>query len=186
MTTDYETTWEAMNSLEQITAKVISAREILNSSRHYLECHENQRAETLIVAAQDLLDYYLKEFDEKFKVAWNETVVKSKTDGFFWDTDPKGNLVNWTENTSFSHDCMDNSSVGSYTSPWLDCMDGFSESQEKKTWRLPVEEVNNGDTGEIDYFVTLPDDLLEETGWDEGTELVWEDNGNGSYTLRKL
>jgi hypothetical protein len=169
MATDYENTWEAMNSLEQITSKVISAREILNSSRHYLECHETQRAESLIVAAQEFLEYYLKEFDEKFKVAWNETVVKSKTDGFYWDTDFKGN-----------RDCMDNSSANVYNAPWMN-----NQEATKKTWTLPVEDYWNADAGETDYFISLPDDLLQQVGWSEGTEVIWKDNGDGSYCLER-
>lgn len=176
MATDYQSVWESMNSLEQVSAKILSARDILDASRNSLERHEYSRAESLIVAAQEFLEYYLREFDDKFKVAWNETVVKSKDDGFYWDTDPKNNLIDFTVNTSFNHDCMD-------SSPWLDWQEGFTTST-KKTWTLPVEHIETENGGE-EYFVTLPDDLLEQTGWDEGTELVWEDNGNGSYTLKK-
>lgn len=172
MTTNYQSVWESMNSLEQVSSKITSACEILDASRDSLERHEYNRAETLIVAAQEFLHYYLNEFDEKFKVAWNETVVKSKTDGFYWDTDSENNLIEWTSNAP-TNDCMD-------TSPWLDWQEGFP-APTKKTWTLPVENIGN----EEEYFVTLPEDLLEETGWNEGTELIWEDNGDGSYTLKK-
>jgi len=53
-------------------------------------------------------------------------------------------------------------------------------------WRLPVEEVENGDTGEQEYFITFPDDLLEATNLKVGDEIMWDDNLNGSYTLRKV
>ena len=34
-------------------------------------------------------------------------------------------------------------------------------------------------------ILNLPDDLLEEMGWKEGDELVFEDQGNGSFSIRK-
>ena len=36
-----------------------------------------------------------------------------------------------------------------------------------------------------DGILNLPDDLLEEMGWKEGDLLVWEDQGDGSFSLRK-
>ena len=56
---------------------------------------------------------------------------------------------------------------------------------EKKTWTLPVEEVKIMDTDEVEYFVTFPQDLLEQAGWKEGDMLEWIDNGDESFTLRK-
>jgi len=53
-------------------------------------------------------------------------------------------------------------------------------------WRLPVEEVENGDTGEQEYFITFPDDLLEATNLKVGDEIMWDDNLDGSYILRKV
>ena len=57
---------------------------------------------------------------------------------------------------------------------------------EKKTWTLPVETVFNGDTMEDDYVLTFPEDLLEQSGWKAGDVLNWIDNGNGSFTLKKV
>lgn len=57
---------------------------------------------------------------------------------------------------------------------------------EKKTWTLPVETVFNGDTMEDDYVLTFPEDLLEQAGWKAGDVLNWIDNGNGSFTLKKV
>lgn len=34
-------------------------------------------------------------------------------------------------------------------------------------------------------ILPLPDEMLEELNWKEGDTLCWEDNLNGSYTLRK-
>lgn len=162
MSTDYMKTWESMNDLEQVTSKIVSAREILNAAQESLEKRNFERTETLMAAAQEFLAYYLQEFDEKFQVAWKETVVASKDDGFYWDTD------------SADYD----------KSPWVDCFDAF-EASTKKKWTLPIEMISNGDLDKPDYFITLPDDLLEQVGWTEGTELNWIDNGDGSYTLTK-
>ena len=43
-------------------------------------------------------------------------------------------------------------------------------------WNLNVDE---------DGVLTLPDDLLEITGWVEGDVLEWIDNKDGSFTLTK-
>jgi bifunctional DNA-binding transcriptional regulator/antitoxin component of YhaV-PrlF toxin-antitoxin module len=52
-------------------------------------------------------------------------------------------------------------------------------------WQLPVEEVENGDTGEQEYFITFPDDLLEAANLTEGDQVEWVDNEDGTYTLKK-
>ena len=49
-------------------------------------------------------------------------------------------------------------------------------------WQLPVEV--DGPSGE--YFVTFPDDLLDAANLKEGDVVNWNDNGDGSYTLRKV
>lgn len=49
-------------------------------------------------------------------------------------------------------------------------------------WQLPVNV--DGLTG--DCYVNLPDDLLEAAGLKEGDRVEWVDNGNGSYTMRKV
>jgi hypothetical protein len=50
-----------------------------------------------------------------------------------------------------------------------------------KKWFLPVQQ--RIEEGVDDYYVQFPDDLLEETGWKEGDQLNWTDNGDGSWTL---
>jgi hypothetical protein len=49
-------------------------------------------------------------------------------------------------------------------------------------WQLPVyvDEI----TG--DCYINLPDDLLEVADLKEGDTVEWVDNGNGSYTVRKV
>jgi bifunctional DNA-binding transcriptional regulator/antitoxin component of YhaV-PrlF toxin-antitoxin module len=61
-----------------------------------------------------------------------------------------------------------------------------SVKQDKvKRWVLPVEEVENGDNGEQEYFITFPDDLLEAANLTEGDQVEWVDNKDGTYTLKK-
>lgn len=48
-------------------------------------------------------------------------------------------------------------------------------------WTLPVEEDSNGE-----QYITFPDNLLKQAGWEEGDYLEWIDNGNGSFTLKKV
>jgi hypothetical protein len=72
---------------------------------------------------------------------------------------------------------------------WTMTADGFwiRESPKIKKdkvikWQLPVEV--DGPSGE--YFVCFPDDLMEAANFEEGDQIEWIDNGDGSYTLRKL
>jgi len=68
--------WEVMNDLEMVTSKIVSAREIIDTAAEAIQKHDYDKAETLAMAAYEFLGYYLEEFDEKFKLAWNETVKK--------------------------------------------------------------------------------------------------------------
>ena len=61
--------------------------------------------------------------------------------------------------------------------------DLFTHDEDKVVkWRLPVEV----DAISGEYYFTLPDDLLEKTGWKEDDALHWVDNGDGSFTLQKV
>ena len=53
-------------------------------------------------------------------------------------------------------------------------------------WRLPVEEVEDSDTDEIEYVITFPDDLLEAANLTPGDEVEWVDRNDGSFILRKI
>lgn len=55
-----------------------------------------------------------------------------------------------------------------------------------KRWILPVEEVKDEDTDEIEYCITFPDDLLEASDLKEGDEIEWIDQSDGSYLLKKV
>jgi hypothetical protein len=48
-------------------------------------------------------------------------------------------------------------------------------------WIVEVEK--DPETGEL--ILPLPTDLLAQMGWVNGTELFWEDNKNGTYSLKE-
>jgi bifunctional DNA-binding transcriptional regulator/antitoxin component of YhaV-PrlF toxin-antitoxin module len=50
-----------------------------------------------------------------------------------------------------------------------------------KRWLADVKE----DPVTGDGIIEFPPEMLEETGWKEGDELVWTDNKDGSFTLTK-
>jgi hypothetical protein len=70
-----------------------------------------------------------------------------------------------------------------YSEETLDAMCDAAEKTDKvKKWILPVEA--DGPSGE--YFITFPDDLLEAANLEEGDQVNWIDNGDGSYTMTKV
>jgi bifunctional DNA-binding transcriptional regulator/antitoxin component of YhaV-PrlF toxin-antitoxin module len=197
MTQDYQKTWEAMNSLESVTSKICSAREILDSAIESLESGNRQKTETLLYAVDEFLQYYLEDFDRKFKVAWNETVVKLKEEDPCmppWGHSDLEYLSKHKESLTCDNDDSSPECKGSWTSFWEENYypeeyKGSTVSSVKqdkvKRWVLPVEEVENGDTGEQEYFITFPDDLLEAANLTEGDQVEWVDNKDGTYTLKK-
>ena len=62
----------------------------------------------------------------------------------------------------------------------------FLKKDKVKKWQLPVEEVKDSDTDKIEYFITFPDDLLEAANLEEGNQIEWIDQGDGSYILKKV
>lgn len=266
MTLNYQKVWNTLNELELVTAKVCSARTILESAIDALAKGNKDKSESLMYATDEFLQYYLQDFDSKFKDAWNETVVKLKdqkttADSIFgfdnvdfryqlsndWEnhyypeeatfndqySTPKNiqeSFINYPENnTIFSWGKSDIEELR-YTEEELNAMcdkassdhekekcreynlreaeyydkkaktglisyyndmiasgyemtaDGFWIKEDKVVkWRLPIEI----DSISGDYYFTLPDDLLEKTGWKEDDPLYWVDNGDGSFTLVK-
>jgi hypothetical protein len=224
MTQDYLKTWEAMNSLESVSSKICSAREILDSAIESLESGNRKKTETLLYAVDEFLQYYLKEFDELFKVAWNETVVKLKEEDPcmrpWGHSDLEYALANPIlthdrnsnfpgENTICDKDDLSPECQGAWNDFWeehyypeeVNSEEKHSESYYDYTrndsnrsnpfdkvirWRLPVEEVENGDTGEQEYFIAFPDDLLEASNLKEGDVVEWVDRNDGTFILRKI
>ena len=161
-----------MNELESVTSKICSAREILDSAVDRLQEHQYDKAETLLYAADEFLQYYLEDFDRKFKDAWKETVVKLKEEE---DMPPWGNMPPW------GHSDI----IRQYTDEELDAMSDNAAKQDKVVkWQLPVEEVKDSDTDETEYFITFPEDLLEAANLKVDDIVTWIDNGDGTYTLK--
>jgi hypothetical protein len=179
MTLDYHRVWEKMNDLEMVSTKISSAREILDCAVDRLQEHQYDKAETLLYAVDEYLQYYLEEFDRKFKDAWKETVTKVHQQEIDDCMPPWG------------HSDMEYLACNKDdTSPECkDAWNSFWEEEPKQDkvvkWRLPVEEVENGDTMETEYFITFPDDLLEAANLKPGDEIEWVDRNDGTFILRK-
>ena len=160
-----------MNELEMVTSKIVSAREILDSAIDALGNHKLEKAETLLYAADEFLQYYLEDFDRKFKDAWKETVTKVKQQEIDDCMPPWG------------HSDME---ALIYTDKEMDAMCDNAAKQDKVIrWQLPVEEGTDCITGEQEYFITFPDDLLEAANLSPGDDVEWVDRNDGSFLLRK-
>lgn len=203
-----------MNDLEMVTSKICSAREIIDAAIDRIQEHQYDKAEMMMSAAYEFLEYYLAEFDEKFKLAWQATVGDLR-DGdvstFSCDKDNPSPECQGAWN-DFWEEMYYPEEHQQYTEEELNAMcDAAEEQQEKKTlnyqeavaagwsmtddgiwmppqekkkWVLPVEEVKDADTDKIDYFVTFPQDLLEAAKLKEGDVVEWVDNIDGTYTIR--
>ena len=168
MTLDYNRVWSSMNSLEEVTSKIVSARAILDSAIVSLETGNRQKTETLMYAVDEYLQYYLEEFDRKFKDAWDETVTKLKQEEVDDYMRPWGH--------------SDMEALSQYTDEELDAMcDNAAKEDKVVRWQLPVEE----DAVNGEYFITFPDDLLEAANLKEGDDVEWIDNNDGSFILKK-
>jgi hypothetical protein len=190
MTLDYSKVWNTMNELESVTAKICSAREILDCAVDRLQEHQYDKAETLLYAADEFLQYYLEEFDRKFKDAWAETVTKVHQEEYSGsstcdkdDTSPECKSAwnsFWEENyypEEVKDDCMP---------PWGHSdMEALSQQKEDKVvkWVLPIE--RKIEDGIDDYYIQFPDDLLEAANLKPGDEVYWVDQGDGSFLIRK-
>ena len=171
MTLDYQKVWNTMNELEMVTSKICSAREILDSAIDRLEENQYDKAGTLLYAVDEFLQYYLQEFDTKFKDAWKETVTKVK------QQEIDDCMPTW------GHSAME---ALRYTDKEMDAMCDNAAKQDKVIrWQLPVEEGSDCITGEQEYYITFPDDLLEAANLKPGDDVEWVDRNDGSFLLRK-
>ena len=172
MTLNYHRVWSTLNELESVTSKISSAREILDSAIDKLQEHQYDKAETLLYAADEFLQYYLEDFDRKFKDAWKETVTKVK------QQEIDDCMPTW------GHSAME---ALRYTDKEMDAMCDNAAKQDKVIrWQLPVEIGNDCITGEQEYFITFPEDLLEAANLSPGEEVEWVDRNDGSFLLRKI
>ena len=190
MTLNYNRVWNTMNELESVTSKIVSARAILDSAIISLESGNREKTETLMYAVDEYLQYYLEEFDRKFKDAWDETVTKLKQE------ERDDYMRPW------GHSDME--ALSQYTDEEMNAMCDNAELDEKHSnhyydysrndytrpnpfdkivkWRLPVEE----DTVNGEYFITFPDDLLEAANLSPNDEVEWVEQEVGTFLLRKI
>ena len=172
MTLNYDRVWNTLNELEAASSKICSAREILDSAIISLESGNREKTETLMYAVDEFLQYYLEDFDRKFKDAWDETVVKLKQE------ERDDYMRPW------GHSDME---ALRYTDSEMDAMcDNAAKEDKVVRWQLPVEEVKDSDTDETEYFITLPDDLLEAANLSPGDEVEWVEQEVGTFLLRKI
>ena len=168
MTINYDRVWKTLNDLELVTSKIVSARAILDSAIVSLESGNREKTETLMYAVDEYLQYYLEEFDRKFKDAWDETVTKLKQEEVDDYMRPWGH--------------SDMEALSQYTDEELDAMcDNAAKEDKVVRWQLPVEE----DAVNGEYFITFPDDLLEAANLKQGDDVEWIDNNDGSFILKK-
>jgi bifunctional DNA-binding transcriptional regulator/antitoxin component of YhaV-PrlF toxin-antitoxin module len=168
MTLNYDRVWKTLNELEMVTSKICSARAILDSAIVSLESGNREKTETLMYAVDEYLQYYLEEFDRKFKDAWDETVTKLKQEEVDDYMRPWGH--------------SDMEALSQYTDEELDAMcDNAAKEDKVVKWQLPVEE----DAVNGEYFITFPDDLLEAANLKEGDDVEWIDNDDGTFILKK-
>jgi hypothetical protein len=173
MTLDYSKVWNTMNDLEMVTCKIASAREILDSAMDRLQEHQYDKTETLLYAADEYLQYYLAEFDKKFKEAWKETVIQLKKEEI--------------ETLHYTDDEIDSMCAAAEEEELISKgyfkEDDSNKKQKDKVvkWILPIEEVDCDEC-----IINFPDDLLEAANLKEGDEVEWVDRGDGSFLIRKI
>jgi len=191
-----------MNDLEMVTSKICSAREIIDTAAEAIQRNEYDKAETLAMAAYEFLGYYLEEFDAKFKLAWQETVVKLKEEDPCmpsWGHSDLEYLSKHKETLTCDKDDSSPECKGAWNSFWEENYypEEHSEHYYDYTrndpdrpnpfidkvvkWQLPVEMHPSGEA-----FVIFPDDLMEAANLEEGDTVEWIDMGDGSYVLKKV
>ena len=178
MKLDYHKVWKTMNELESVTSKICSAREILDCAVDRLQEHQYDKAETLLYAVDEYLQYYLEEFDRKFKDAWAETVTKVHQQGIDDCMPP------WGHSDMEYLACNKDDTSPECKSAWNSFWEEEPKQDKVVKWVLPVE--RKIEDGIDDYYIQFPDDLLEAANLKPGDEVEWVDRNDGSYLLRKV
>lgn len=62
-------------------------------------------------------------------------------------------------------------------------MSGFQSKKQMANDRWIIDIQNDPETG--DRILEFPPDLIEQTGWKEGDELLWEKAAGSAWTIRK-
>jgi hypothetical protein len=160
--------WDAMNDLEMLVSKVCSAREIIDVANVAIGEHNYDKAESLTNAAYEFLGYYLDEFDAKFKVAWQETVMKTIE-----------------EKEEEEDPCMP---------PWghsdleygIHHNDTIKEENLVRSWHITVDEAYNKDGETIFSYLQFPDSLMERMELKPESKIQWIVNPDDTVTIRKV
>jgi len=174
-----------MNDLEIVTSKISSAREILACAIDAHESRNTNKTETLLCAVDEFLQYYLAEFDTKFKDAWKETVIKVKQQEIDDCMPPWGHSdMEALKYTDEEVEAMcEAAEEEELISKGYFKEDGLWKKPKDKVvkWILPIEEVDCDEC-----VINLPDDLLDAANLKEGDEVEWIDQGDGSYLMKKV
>jgi len=188
MAIKYQKVWNTMNDLEQVIAKVVSAREMIDVANDAIVDRDYSRAETMTMAAYEFLEYFIEEFDEKFKDAWQATVGDLRSDDKeVYDAVMKEKEYYEPNKWNSFWESYYPEESDQYIEEELNSMCDAAEKADKvKKWVLPVEECKDAVTDKTEYFVTFPDDLLEVAKLKEGDEVNWIDNGDGSFKIVKV
>jgi hypothetical protein len=197
-----------MNSLEEASSKICSARAILDSAIDSLESGNREKTETLMYAVDEFLQYYLEEFDRKFKDAWEETVTKLKQEEVDDYMRPWGHSDMEALSSNYPLQCDEliigneprdyyenvapsatQKDIDDYSTEYKGAWNSFWEEdviKEDKVvkWRLPIE--RKIEDGVDDYYIQFPDDLLEAANLKPGDAVEWVDRDDGSFLLRKI
>ena len=174
MKIDYHRVWEKMNDLEMVSTKISSAREILDCAVDRLQEHQYDKAETLLYAVDEYLQYYLEEFDRKFKDAWKETVTKVHQQEIDDCMPP------WGHSDMEYLACNKDDTLPECKDAWNSFWEEEPKQDKVVKWQLPVVQIHE------EYYITFPDDLLEAANLKAGDDVEWVDRDDGSFLLRKV
>jgi len=203
--------WTVMNDLSMVTSKICSAREIIEAAVLALEAHQRDKAETLMEAANEFLAYYLEEFDEKFAIAWKETVVPQAETKVtphsesYYDYDRNKPISSQYTDEEMDamcaaaelqsdmdniHEFLDNKKV--YESPdkgntiYEREVGEIDRKNLVRSWHIDVEDAYNKDGETIFSYIQFPENLIEHMGVQEGSRISWTVNPDGTVTIKTI
>ena len=179
MTVEYQKVWTTMNDLEMVTSKICSAREIIDNAIDAIQEHKSDKAELLMTAAYEYLEYYLKEFDDKFKDAWQATVGDLrdgdvKNEPLTCDKDDPSPECQGAWNSFW--DSYQGSTVSSvqYTDEELNAMcDAAEEKHSKHYYDYTRNDPNRRNPFDKEKNTTLTYDEAVAAGWEMTADGFW-------------
>lgn len=156
MSLNYSVIWEKLNNLEQNTIRIDSLKQILDCILEYLDEGDLEKVEALTNVSRDYVDMFLDSFKNDFSEVWGETITKIRNEGI------KEILEEIEEIEKVAEE--ENNSVDKI-----------------QKWVIPVEFDAHGE-----YYIQLPDDLLEAAGLESGDSVEWVDLNNGTWQFKKV